>query len=124
MPIAGPMLEEPSQLVEVAKCNLGEVNVKLMQANPISCQSQANASRDLYDLRGGHKGLPGYVLACELQLPYSQLSPPLIFGDHYLGQIIALLTINYLQFGCTVELCGSLLWLPILPISPNPCHPS
>lgn len=66
MPIAGPMLEEPSQLVEVAKFNLGEVNLKLMQANPISCQSHANASRDLYDLRGGHKGLPGYVLACEL----------------------------------------------------------
>lgn len=47
MPIAGPMLEEPSQLVEVAKCNLGEVNLELMQANPISCQSQANTSRDL-----------------------------------------------------------------------------
>lgn len=66
MPIAGPMLEEPSQLVEVAKFNLGEADLKLMQANPISCQYQANTSRHLYDLRGGHKGLPGYVLACEL----------------------------------------------------------
>ena len=49
----------------------------------------------------------------------------LIFVDHYLGWNTALVTIIYLQFACSFELCGSLLHLPILPLQHQALpHPS
>ena len=110
MPIAGPMLEEPSQLVEVAKCNLGEVNLKLMQANPISCQSQANASRDLYDLRGWSQGL-AWLCACMWTLVaiFAIVSSTDLWGSlpwtdhcfvHHICSLVAQLSLVDHCFGC------------------------
>ena len=63
---------------------------------------------------GWPQGLLCHVLACELYSPYLQLSAPMIFVDQYLGWLLH--WSSYLQFACSVELCGSLLCLRILPI--------
>ena len=56
---------------------------------------------------------------------YLHLSVQLIFVNNcYLGWIIVLVMQSpYLQFSCSVELCGSLLWLPILLIQ-SPALPT
>ena len=64
-------------------------------------------------LNSGTRDLVLRIITTETRDRWSAL---LIFVDHYLGWITALVTINYLQFACSVELCGSLLWLPTLPI--------
>ena len=80
-------------------------------------------SSGVQDLWGGHKGLLCHVLAFGLQLPELQLSAALIFSDHYLGQITALVTI------LAVCLLNLALWIAALVAyfansAPSPSYPS
>ena len=65
------------------------------------------------DLNSGSCDLVLRIITIETRDRWSAL---LIFVDHYLGWITALVAVNYLQFACFVKFCGSLLWPPILPI--------
>ena len=47
----------------------------------------------VHNLQSGHRGFPCHALACELQSSYLQLPVLLIFVDHCLAQITALVTI-------------------------------
>ena len=68
----------------------------------------------LHDLRDGRRGLPCHVLECEIHSPYLQLPAMLIFADHYLGWITALMAITTLG-----SLCWS-LWITVPFSSPEP----
>ena len=73
------------------------------------------------DLWGGHRGLPSRGLACELKSSYFQslLCWPLRVSA-FDG---SLLWSPKLPFACFLDLCGSLFWLPIFPISAQPFPP-